>query len=313
MLWILLNRFAKSTNLESPMNSACPLCKTDAKFLFNTKDHNEKITGQVFAYWKCLDCELIFLPDIPENLGKYYQESYYQIPSLENLSRIARVNKYQIEFILKFVPSGNLLEIGPSFGTFALQAKNAGFKVDAIEMDTRCCEFLSKSVGINAVNSNCPEQAINNLEKHDVIALWHNIEHLPNPWDFLREAAKNLNPGGILLIAAPNPDSFGFRMLKSMWPHVDAPRHLNLIPIQLLTSFLNPVGLELVMMTTKDKGARSWNRFSWQRFLMNNFSSKIGQMAAFIAGGIVSLPLALWEFKGMNGSAYTAIYQKEVE
>ena len=313
MLKILLNRFAKSTNLESPMNSACPLCKTDAKFLFNTKDHNEKITGQVFAYWKCLDCELIFLSDIPANLGEYYQESYYQIPSLENLSRIARVNKYQIEFILKFVPSGNLLEIGPSFGTFALQAKNAGFKVDAIEMDTRCCEFLSKSVGINAVNSNCPEQAINNLEKHDVIALWHNIEHLPNPWDFLREAAKNLNPGGILLIAAPNPDSFGFRMLKSMWPHVDAPRHLNLIPIQLLTSFLNPVGLELVMMTTKDKGARSWNRFSWQRFLMNNFSSKIGQMAAFIAGGIVSLPLALWEFKGMNGSAYTAIYQKEVE
>ena len=67
---------------------------------------------------------------------------------------------YQIEFILKFVTSGNLLEIGPSFGTFSLQAKYAGFKVDAIEMDTRCCEFLSKSVGINAVNSNCPEQAI---------------------------------------------------------------------------------------------------------------------------------------------------------
>jgi len=295
------------------MSSACPLCKTDANFLFSTKDHNEKITGQIFAYWKCSECKLIFLPDIPANLNEYYQESYYQIPSLENLSRIARVNKYQIEFILKFVTSGNLLEIGPSFGTFSLQAKYAGFKVDAIEMDTRCCEFLSKSVGINAVNSNCPEQAINNLEKHDVIALWHNIEHLPNPWDFLREAAKNLNPGGILLIAAPNPDSFGFRMLKSMWPHVDAPRHLNLIPLQLLTNFLNPVGLELVMMTTKDKGARSWNRFSWQRFLMNNFSSKIGQMAAFIAGGIVSLPLALWEFKGMNGSAYTAIYQKEVK
>jgi len=295
------------------MSTACPICKTDAKFLFNTKDHNEKITDHNFSYWKCSDCGLIFLPDIPENLGKYYQENYYEIPSLEKLSQIARANEYQINFILKFVPSGNLLEIGPSFGTFAFQAKNAGFKVDAIEMDTRCCEFLSKSVGINAVNSNCPEQAINNLEKHDVIALWHNIEHLPNPWGFLREAAKNLNPGGILLIAAPNPDSFGFRMLKSMWPHVDAPRHLNLIPLQLLTNFLNPVGLELVMMTTKDKGARSWNRFSWQRFLMNNFSSKIGQMAAFIAGGIVSLPLALWEFKGMNGSAYTAIYQKEVE
>ena len=27
------------------------------------------------------------------------------------------------------------------------------------------------------------------------------------------------------------------------------------------------------MMTTKDRGARSWNRFSWQRYLMNDFSS----------------------------------------
>ena len=293
------------------MSSACPLCKADAKFLFNTKDHNERITDQVFAYWKCSDCKLIFLPDIPANLGEYYQENYYEIPSLENLSRIASPNEYQIKFILKFVTSGNLLEIGPSFGTFALQAKKAGFKVDAIEMDTRCCEFLSRSIGITTVNSNCPEHAINNLDKHDVIALWHNIEHLPNPWTFLKEAAKNLNPGGVLLIASPNPDSIGFRILKSMWPHVDAPRHLNLIPVQLLTKYLNPFGLELVMMTTKDKGARSWNRFGWQRFLMNYFSSKIGQMVAFIVGGILSLPLALWEFKGANGSAYTVIYQKK--
>ena len=293
------------------MSSVCPLCKTEAKFLFNTKDHNEKITDQVFAYWQCSDCQLIFLPDIPANLGEYYQESYYEIPSLENLSRIASANEYQINFILKFVTSGNLLEIGPSFGTFSLQAKKAGFKVDVIEMDKRCCEFLSKSVGVNAVNSNCPEQAIDDLEKHDVIALWHNIEHLPNPWAFLKEAAKNLNPGGVLLIAAPNPSSFGFRVLGPLWPHVDAPRHLNLIPVQLLTKYLNSAGLELVMMTTKDKGARSWNRFGWQRFLMNYFSSKIGQMVAFIVGGILSLPLALWEFKGVNGSAYTAIYQKK--
>ena len=29
------------------MSTACPICKTDAKFLFNTKDHNEKITDQI--------------------------------------------------------------------------------------------------------------------------------------------------------------------------------------------------------------------------------------------------------------------------
>ena len=293
------------------MSPACPLCKTESYFFFDTKDHNEKITTQAFSYWKCLDCKLIFLPDIPENLSEYYQENYYEIPSLDRLSRIAKVNEYQIRYILKFITSGNLLEIGPAFGTFAIQAKNAGFKVDAIEMDIRCCEFLSKSVGINAIHSNCPERAIANLGKHDAIALWHNIEHLPNPWEFLKEAAKNLNPGGVLLIASPNPKSLGFRILKSLWPHIDAPRHLNLIPVQLLTKCLKPFGLELTMMTTKDRGARAWNRFSWQRYLMNDFSSKIGQRLAFIAGGVLSLPFALWELNGINGSAYTVIYKKE--
>lgn len=293
------------------MSPACPICKVKTNFLFNAKDHNEKISDEIFVYWKCSNCKLIFLADIPENLGEYYQENYYEIPSLGKLSQIAKTNEYQIGFVLKFVNSGNLLEIGPSFGTFALQAKEAGFKVDAIEMDKRCCEFLSRSVGINAVNSNCPEQAINELEKHDAIALWHNIEHLPNPWAFLKKAAENLKPGGVLLIASPNPDSFGFRVLKSRWPHVDAPRHLYLIPAPLLTKFLKPLGLELVMKTTNDKGAKSWNRFGWQRFLMNHFNSKIGEMVAFVVGGLLSLPLALWEHKGMNGSAYTVIYQKK--
>tara|TARA_B110000263_G_C15278202_1_gene496923 strand:- start:134 stop:484 length:351 start_codon:yes stop_codon:yes gene_type:complete len=113
---------------------------------------------------------------------------------------------------LEFVTSGNLLEIGPSFGTFVLQAKKVGFEVATIEMDKRCYEFLSRSVGINTINSNSPELAIKKLEKHDVIALI--------------------------------------------------------------------------------------------------FLSKIGQMLAFIKGGVLSLPFALWEGMGMNGSAYTVIYQK---
>ena len=293
------------------MTTKCPLCESGAGLIFKTKDHNEKITEENFFYWKCSNCQLIFLENIPENLSDYYQESYYEIPSIEKLSSIAKANRYQVEFILNHVKSGKLLEIGPSFGTFSLQAKNAGFEVDAIEMDKRCCEFLSSSVGVNAINSNCPESAIVDLEKHDAIVLWHNIEHLPNPWEFLTEAARNLNPGGILLIASPNPESIGFRFLNSDWPHVDAPRHLNLIPEKLLTDFLQPFGLDLVRSTTKDKGARSWNRFGWQRYLMNHFSGKIGQAIAFILGGIISFLMAFWELRGKNGSAYTVVYQKK--
>jgi len=296
------------------MNSddvVCPKCKVAANFLFHTKDLNRKVTDKTFTYWQCPDCGLIFLPDIPEDLGRYYKEDYYQIPPLEKLSRNAQKLQYQVDMVRKFVTHGRLLEIGPAFGTFAYQAKKAGFEIDVIEMSASCCDYLSRVVGINAVQSDRPHDAIKKLRSHDVIVLWHNIEHLPDPWACLDTAVENLNPGGILLIATPNPASFGFRTLGSLWPHVDAPRHLNLISVSLLSKHLEAQGLVLVMLTTNDKGAKSWNRFTWQRLLMNRFTSKTARIMAFFAGALVSVLMALWDRRGLNGSAYTVIYQKK--
>jgi len=289
----------------------CPKCKVAANFLFHTKDLNRKITDKTFTYWQCPDCRLIFLPDIPGDLGRYYKEDYYQIPPLEKLSRNARKLKYQVDMVRKFVTHGRLLEIGSAFGTFAYQAKKAGFEVDAIEMSARCCDYLSRVVGVNAIQSDKPHDAIKGLRGHDVIALWHNIEHLPDPWACLDAAVENLNPGGILLVATPNPASFGFRILGPSWPHVDAPRHVNLIPVSFLTKQLESWGLSQVMLTTNDKGARSWNRFTWQRLFMNHFTGKGAQMMAFFAGALASIPMALWDRRELNGSAYTVIYQKK--
>ena len=56
------------------------------------------------------------------------------------------------------------------------------------------------------------------------------IEHLIDPWDTLQAAAESLLPGGVLVVATPNPGAFQFRFLRGRWTHVDAPRHTALIP-----------------------------------------------------------------------------------
>ena len=60
---------------------------------------------------------------------------------------------------------------------------------------------------------------------------------MPRPWIVLEEAARRLNPGGVLLVAAPNPDAWQARLLKSYWPHHDMPRHLFALPIPWLVAF----------------------------------------------------------------------------
>jgi SAM-dependent methyltransferase len=45
----------------------------------------------------------------------------------------------------------------------------------------------------------------------------HLIEHLYHPELFISEAARVLLPGGILLIASPNPTGIGASVMKSRW------------------------------------------------------------------------------------------------
>lgn len=296
------------------MPAHCPNCNRKSIFLFNTKDLNRRVSNETFTYRRCPDCGLFFLAQIPDNMSDYYQQEYYRIPSPGRLRRVARAQKYQMDLIRNFVKSGNLLEIGPAVGYFAYQAKQAGFEVDTVEQDARCCEYLTTVVGVNAIRSDSPHKTIDTMGSHDVITMWHVIEHLPNPWACLNSAAKNLIPGGILLIATPNPAAFQFRILSSLWPHIDAPRHLYLFPKDLLVERLETLGLEPVKIVSRDKGITYLNRFGWQRFLTNLFppvlQRGIGLFFGYMGGYLVSLTMKIRESRELCGSAYTIIFRK---
>lgn len=293
------------------MNVVCPVCSKPAIFKFQTSDFNRLISREKFIYYSCLDCGLVFLSPIPGNLADYYPNDYYTIPnSVQRLDQIARSQRYQIEMIQRFVQSGRLLEIGPAYGAFARLAKLSGFDVEVIEMDDRCCQYLEQVVGVRVIKNNEPGQVLRTVEPKNVIALWHVVEHLLNPWMVLEQAAARLLPGGILLIATPNPDALQFRILRSRWPHVDAPRHLQLIPVNLLIQQLAPLGLKPVMVTSNDKGGRSWNVFGWQKTLMNLSHQQHIQLFLKALGLILGKVLGVFESGELKGAAYTAIFQK---
>ena len=139
--------------------------------------------------------------------------------------------------IKTFISNGRLLDVGSAFGAFAFAAKDAGFIVDSIEMNELCCKYLSEQVGVNVYPGDKPQEIIRTLEFYDVITLWHNLEHLLEPWSVLKEVVAKISPKGIILVATPSPNSFAFKLMGSLWPHIDAPRHINLIPEKLLTKF----------------------------------------------------------------------------
>lgn len=288
----------------------CPACGVEADFLFHAQDRNRRVDDTSFRYFCCPKCRLVFLPEIPFDLGEFYGDDYYVPPSLGKIKKVARHEHYQLDMIRRFVSRGRLLEIGPGFGVFAYQAKEAGFEVDVIDREQRCCNYLRENIGVNAICSDSPQEILDRLEAYDVIALWQVLEHLPAPFEFLNKAIGKLKQGGVLLIATPSPDSFQFRLMKSQWPHVDAPRHVYLFPEALLNHYAGQRGMQRVYLTYVDTGALSWNRFGWQRFFMNFFRNKWFQRLAFVFGYAMSWLAMPWDRGYRQGSCYTVIYQK---
>lgn len=287
----------------------CPMCGGVGVFSFIATDENRRIDDGKFGYLRCHSCATIYIEAIPPDLGRYYRSDYYNIPNVDGLAKLSAKDR-KIEIVKRYARTGKLLEIGPAIGVFAYRAKCEGFAVDVIEMDQQCCKFLNEALHIRAVQSDQPQSAIRDQPQHDVVVAWHVMEHLPDPLEFLKAAAGNLTKGGHLILAMPNPEAWQAKIMGVHWPHVDAPRHVTLIPLNALVRIAAPFGLRAIEMTTSDPDGKSWNRFGWQRLIMNRLPGKWGQRIGFILGTLLSIPFMIFDEQKMRGAAYTVVFQK---
>jgi hypothetical protein len=126
----------------------------------------------------------------------------------------------------------------------------------------------------------------------------------------IERVAEQLEPGGVLALAMPNPDSLQFRLLRSRWAHVDAPRHLFLIPFSALNVRAEQLGLHLAHLTTSDPAGRHWNWFGWEYALRRHPARHRSTILTRMSARLLTLGLSPFERRGMNGTAYTAVFVK---
>jgi 2-polyprenyl-3-methyl-5-hydroxy-6-metoxy-1,4-benzoquinol methylase len=293
------------------MTVKCRLCAGEAKLAYCVRDLNRRLSGDVFNYYRCSHCKAICLMPTPTDLGRYYPPEYYPLPgSLDELVGLAEAERYKLGIIATAPRTGRLLDIGASVGAFAYLAKQAGFDVTTIEMDPACCQFLEGVVGVRAIQSDNPAVALRGESDYDVITLWHVIEHLSNPWDVVAQAARKLRPGGLLVIAAPNPESLQFRVFGRYWMHFDAPRHLQLIPVAEIIRRAAPHGLVPHCLTTRDRGTAICNFAGWRSSTSYWFTDHSLRIFRGLAGHALALLAKPLDSFGRLGSAYTVVLTK---
>lgn len=287
------------------------MCGQSGSYFLTARDENRLLSTDYFVYYRCFTCATIFIESIPKNLSDYYPEDFYAIPqTVQQLEQKTKYWVHQIRMVQENVSSGKLLDIGCSFGTFLLQAEQTGFKAEGIEMDSRCARFVTERLGIPVLCTNKPHETLKSMGKFNVITLWHVLEHYIEPNLLLSVIAKHLMPDGILIVATPNPSSFQFRYMKNHWPHLDAPRHLQLIPHNALVDQVRQYGLSQVKFTCIDKGGINWNVFGWRKYLVNRFGVQMTRMD-WVAGRLIEMVFRPWERRNEQGTAYTIILRKD--
>lgn len=245
------------------------------------------------------------------DLAAFYPPSYYGAKTDRSDIEGELVREaYKVDLVQDFARSGRILEVGPARGAFAYLMKEAGFEVSVIERDVDCSRYLNDVLGVRAVNSSDAARALADEEPHDVIALWQVIEHLEEPWKFMRVAAERLRPNGILVIATPNPESLQFRLLGRFWTHLDAPRHLQIIPARVLKEFAARLGLEMIFLTASDGGVEAHNIYGWQNALPNHISRAPLREFARRKMGSWARAIAPFERSGFRSSSYTIVLRK---
>lgn len=294
----------------------CPFCGQAGKHAFYASDRNREITQKRFDYARCGTCGTFFIAEPPADLGRYYEGDYYHFdaqgePLWRGNEQRMRSASYRIGLVCDRVSPGRLIEIGSGTGAFASAAKGAGFEVSAIEMDERCCRYLSEHEGITAICSDRPLEALAALPHARAVAMWHVLEHLANPAAIFQALAEKLEPGGVMAIGVPNPSSLQFRLLRARWAHLDAPRHLCLIPPGALIERGEQFGLRNVAITTNDPEGLEFNLFGWITALRRRpaagETSRLTGYAARVLNGAVA-PL---ERTGNRGSTVTLVMRKE--
>lgn len=297
-------------NAGPDVSRECSFCGVALRPYLKAQDYNSRVSEVAFHYQKCPECSLVSLGNVPEDLGRYYVSDYHGIPTaVEHMEKRASHERYKIELVRQFADGGNLLEIGPSWGAFCLLAKRAGFAVEAIERDPECCRFLNSEIQVRAILSDQESVALDQVSTPDVIALWHVIEHMRDPAKLLKRAVERLSPGGIIVIATPSPDAMQFHLFGRYWAHLDAPRHINLIPPDLLRKKMHEYGLELLHCATTDAGSLECNVFGWRKSLSNLVPVPLKKYV-YYWGRLVADVSGIVERREGKGAAYTAVFRK---
>lgn len=183
----------------------CSLCHGTRSTLISRTDCK---SGKPLDIHLCGRCGLIQQHPLPSaaDLQRYYASEYRMDykrtwqPKPKHVHRSARLAIRRAAFLRAGgIHSGSLLDIGAGSGEFVTICRRLGFQARGAEPNIGYSGYAREEYGAEVIT-----RELADLEgTHDIITLFHVMEHLPSPRDVFARLHGLLKPGGKLLVEVP--------------------------------------------------------------------------------------------------------------
>jgi 2-polyprenyl-3-methyl-5-hydroxy-6-metoxy-1,4-benzoquinol methylase len=255
-------------------DTACPMCRhRDEVILLEAADPIPVDPSRAlrFAVVRCRNCGLAYTnprPD-PSSIGLFYPADYRPHRRPRKLETARKPRPWLFRLFgrpcperrgdLPWLSTGRLLDFGCGGGAFLKRMADQGWKVTGLDAAVGAVHRIQSELGLTAIVGTLPHPDLKPCS-FDVVTMWHSLEHVHQPLTVLREAFQLLVPGGQLIVACPNLDSWAFRWFGPAWFGLDLPRHLTHFTPQTLRTMLTVAGFRV--QSIRDIRHSDWLRNS---------------------------------------------------
>ncbi|MBY0502383.1 MAG: class I SAM-dependent methyltransferase [Bryobacteraceae bacterium] len=219
----------------------CPACEESCvRTLFSGSDRLYRTTTKTFYVVECVRCRLIRLDPqpTPAELREFYPANYWFEPEADSASRLAEAYRHfvirdHVNFALGALRSVGplngrqpvLLDVGCGGGLFIHHIQRAGYPVLGLDFSIDAAELAWRRHHVPAFVGTLTQAPLA-PGRCGVVTMFHVLEHLFHPTEYLEAAHELLHPEGRLIIQVPNAACLQFLLLGEHWNGLDVPRHL---------------------------------------------------------------------------------------
>lgn len=223
----------------------------------DSKDHKIKCCVS------CGHCQLDPIPSAKEEKIFYDENKQakninvkYEIPILRERSKFD--TERRIKTVSKLISKKEkILDVGSGYGFFLEGLLKNNYNITGIEVSKERRKISKKISNAELLNVNLNNEKPS-IGKYDLIVIFHVLEHVAQPINFLKKLRKYLKPKGRILVEVPNLLDFQININESYRKWYWQRAHLQ---------YFSPNNLKIVL---KKSGFKKIRIFGNQRYSIEN-------------------------------------------